>query len=136
MNSEVMVSVIVPTWNRREVLQKALEGLAAQTEAPPFEVLVIENGSAVTESLRSLFPRFHFLQRGERGVCAARNLGLREARGELLIFLDDDVIPAPHFVAAHRDAHHGSAGRVVIGYMEFIPDKSSVLRCAPPDRRS
>ena len=126
MNSEVKVSVIVPTWNRPEPLRKALEGLAAQNDAPPFEVLVIENGSTVTDSLGPVFPRFRFLRRVERGVCAARNMGLREARGELLIFLDDDVVPIPQFVAVHVAAHHGSAGRVVIGHTEFIPDENSV----------
>lgn len=125
MNSDVQASVIVPTWNRPELLGKTLEGFATQQDAPPFEVLVVENGSAVTESLRSRFPQFHFFQRMERGVCAARNLGLRQARGELLIFLDDDVLPSPRLVAAHLHAQRGSANRVVIGRIDFTQDRTA-----------
>jgi glycosyltransferase involved in cell wall biosynthesis len=114
------VSVIVPTWGRPELLRKALAGLVAQKCEFPFEVIVVENGSTYTESVAAEFPAFRFLRLSARGVCAARNLGAQQARGSLLIFLDDDIVPCPDFIAAHVRVHSNSGQSIGVGNLKFV----------------
>jgi glycosyltransferase involved in cell wall biosynthesis len=85
------VSVVIPTYNRAGVVSRALTSLGSQTR-PPDEVIVIDDGSNDdTERLiRHEFPAVRYLRQENRGVAAARNRGIREARGEWLAFLDSD----------------------------------------------
>src|SRR5689334_10672175 len=96
-----IASVIVPTWNRPRLLRRTLDALQRQVGCEPFEVLIVENGTACTPLLKSVYPDFRFYSLPKRGVCAARNLGTRLARSSLLIFVDDDIIPCDIFVAVH-----------------------------------
>jgi glycosyltransferase involved in cell wall biosynthesis len=95
--SEASVSVIVPTHNRSRLLPRALTSLARQTR-PPTEVIVVDDGS--TDGTASLverdFPGVRYLRQDNRGVAAARNLGIGRARGEWLAFLDSDDEWLPH----------------------------------------
>ena len=88
-----LVSVIVPTFQRPEFLQAALGSVLRQT-VKDFEVLVVDDGSAM-----DLAPLVNALDDGRirylrhesnRGEAAARNTGIRGARGDYLAFLDDD----------------------------------------------
>ena len=91
--SRPAVSVIIPTCNRAHLLPRALQSVLAQTFTD-FEVLVIDDGlkddtAPVVASYND--PRLRYLPQPEnRGVSAARNRGLREARGPFIAFLDDD----------------------------------------------
>ena len=99
-------SVIVPTFDRARHLDSCLAGIARQTmSADEFEVLVVDNGS--TDDTGDVIARWAAVRPGLRGVEApipgvsrARNVGIREARGDLLAFLDDDTIPEPGWLAA------------------------------------
>jgi len=115
-------TVVVPTWNRSRLLAQTLSGLRQQCGGVSFEVVVIENGSCDTAVLQRDFPEFRFFCLRERGVCAARNLGARQARSSLLIFLDDDVVPSADFVSAHVSAHEHFTERVVIGALRWEID--------------
>jgi len=135
----VAASVIIPTWDRPDLLRRTLEALTSQNGAPPFEVIVVENGSAHTVSLAPSFPAVCFLRIPARGVCAARNAGTQKARAPLLIFLDDDVVPSSTFVEAHVHAHCGSRRRVAIGATRFVVDREEAypgthFRAAESDR--
>ncbi|MEX2454606.1 MAG: glycosyltransferase [Rhodospirillaceae bacterium] len=87
------VSVVLPTFNRADILPTALDSALAQTYGN-FEVIVIDDGS--TDGTADLMrryndPRLRYLRQSEnRGVGAARNLGIREAAGSLISFLDSD----------------------------------------------
>ena len=119
---EIVVSVIIPTRDRPEMLQRCLRALAAQVGSPGFEVIVVDDGNATGGRHALPLPGELAAQRidtsGGIGPAAARNLGVRRARGELLLFLDDDLIAAPDLIDKHYRAHlKGSAGsRVVVGY--------------------
>jgi GT2 family glycosyltransferase len=121
------ISVVVPTYNRRERLHRVLTGLRDQTGTDSFEVVVVSDGSTdgTDEYLASgaaPLPVVAATQENQ-GPAAARNRGVELASGDLIVFLDDDVVPDPGLVAAHRDAH-GRLGDdvVVIGPMLNPPD--------------
>lgn len=130
----MQLSVVIPTWNRCRLLVRTLEALLHQEDAPEFEVLVVDDGSTDTTAdvvtqiqLRSPVP-VHYLYQSNRKQGAARNLGARRALGGWLVFLGDDIIPSPRFLAEHRDAHlrldpDPAASRTsVIGYTTWPPE--------------
>mgnify|MGYP001175359696 CR=1 FL=1 len=114
-------SIIIPTHNRQSILRKTLDSLAGQTyPAAQLEVIVVLDGCSddTHEMLRSYSAPFslRIIEQDHRGPGAARNLGAQLAKGELLIFLDDDIEAAPGFVQAHVNAHQNISHKVVIGY--------------------
>jgi len=133
------VSVVIPTYRRKASVERALKGLCCQSLPPDrFEVVVSIDGSE--DGTRECVAEFRapFSLRGlwqpNGGRAAACNAGIRAARGALVILLDDDMEPAPHFVASHVEAHvpdKGSAGpRGVIGAVPVVvtPDASPIVR--------
>jgi glycosyltransferase involved in cell wall biosynthesis/GT2 family glycosyltransferase len=122
------ISVVIPTYNRLEQLRGTLRGLAAQTGLDqPAEVVVVSDGSidGTDEFLRSADVPLPLvaLSQPNAGPAAARNRGVGAASGDLIVFIDDDVVPAPDLLAAHL-RHHTAAGddsSVVIGPM-ITPD--------------
>ena len=111
------VSVGIPTNNRAATLRKTLEGYARQEgDHRLLEVLVIDDGSeddteAVVRQFghESVLP-VRYLRQEKLGISAARNYVLREAKGELLLFGDDDIIPSPGMVAEHVAWHNTYPG--------------------------
>jgi len=85
------VSIIVPTWNRRAEVARAVSSVLAQTYAD-FELIVVDDGSSdgTTESLAGLDDRLRCVYAEHAGVSAARNRGIRLSGGELVAFLDSD----------------------------------------------
>jgi O-antigen biosynthesis protein len=90
-----LVSVVIPTYNRAQLVARALDSVLAQSFRD-FEALVIDDGSTddtagVVRRYVQMDTRVRYLrQHPNRGVGAARNVGLRESRGELIAFLDSD----------------------------------------------
>lgn len=122
-----VLTVVVPTFNRQDRLARVLDALGAQRCEEPFEVVVVSDGSTdgTDEYLRELDTtldlRGFFQPNG--GPAAARNRGIEAARSELILFVDDDVIPASNLVQAHLDAHHRlGPDFVVIGPMRDPAD--------------
>ncbi len=94
-----LVSVVIPTFNRRHCLSRAIDSVLRQSHAN-VEVVVVDDGSSdgTAESIRRDYPdevRVRYLCQENRGVSSARNHGLREARGAYLAFLDSDDIWKP-----------------------------------------
>jgi len=106
------LTVVIPTYNRKDVLRKTLEAYCSQSaQEEILEVLVVDDGSTdgtgsvvPQASGRSPFPIRH-LRQNNRGIGSARNHGIREARGEIVLFGDDDVIPAGNLVSEHNAWH-------------------------------
>lgn len=119
MTSITQISVVIPTYDRSDALRLTLQALAAQTlPLDAFEVILVDDGS--TEDLQRMivaenlpFP-LRFFQQTHRGPAAARNLGAREARGDVLLFLDSDMIAAPELLSRHLESHL-EPSRLVIG---------------------
>ena len=92
------ITVVLPVFNRAQVLPRAIESVLAQT-FPDFELIVVDDGSR--DGTRELLARqsdrrVRVITVGRnRGACAARNRGIEEARGELLCSLDSDDIYLP-----------------------------------------
>jgi GT2 family glycosyltransferase len=96
--SELLFSVVIPTFNRPADLARCLAALACSTFDPNrFEVIVVNDGGGNPESaLRDLGRplNLRLLAQPNRGPGAARNYGARSARGQFIAFTDDDCIPA------------------------------------------
>jgi glycosyltransferase involved in cell wall biosynthesis len=89
------VSVIIPTYNRADMLDEALASVFAQTYHD-FEVIVVDDGSTDhTGAVIGKFARVRYIWQGNSGRSRARNTGLREARGKYIAFLDDDDLWFP-----------------------------------------
>lgn len=113
-------SVVIPTYQRCERLRMVLEKLGRQAyPRDRLEVVVVCDGctDGSAEMVRRLWLPFPttVLEQENQGPAAARNLGLRHARGPFVLFLDDDVMPSPFLVAEHARAHGDNKDRVVIG---------------------
>src|SRR5215470_1254780 len=122
------MSVVIPTFNRLEVLAEVLQALEFQQGAPPFEVVVVDDGSSDGTSawLRSRTFRIplRVLAQENRGPAAARNTGVAVAQGQWVAFLGDDTVPSPGWLAAHREAHRRHRDDLhvaVLGYTGWHP---------------
>ena len=99
------VSVVVPTCNRLSTLLPCLDAILASSMAP-LEVIVVENrpvGSGVAAALAGAYGddgRVHYLEEPRPGVSRARNRGLAAVRGEIVAFVDDDVLVDADWLAS------------------------------------
>lgn len=121
-----VVSVIIPTHNRRVLLQRTLDALGLQTyPLRQVEVLVIADGctDGTTDMLRHYKAPFvlRIIEQPGQGAAAARNKGMAQASGQLFLFLDDDVEPTLTLIEEHVRAHQDRPGQVVIGpYLPIV----------------
>ena len=125
---DIKLSVIIPTFNRRDVLERTAPELLAQDFPPEdLELIYVVNGSTdgSAEMLRGLKPKsaLRILEQPNRGPSAARNNGLKEARGGLVLFLDDDLLCPPNLLTQHFCAHSSLAPVVVHGPV-YIAEES------------
>ncbi|HTB98134.1 MAG TPA: glycosyltransferase [Terracidiphilus sp.] len=126
------LSVVVPTFNRKPILERALHALASQDLSPEqYELIVAVDGSTdgTVEMLRAFQPEcaFHYLEIPHGGPSAARNAGIRTATGELILFLDDDLIAVPDLLRQHCESHVDSAPRVVHGPIYISPESAETI---------
>jgi glycosyltransferase involved in cell wall biosynthesis len=109
------ISVVIPTYNNRAVLQRAIEALLLQRFPRDwYEIVVVDDGSTdgtaeMVERLRGPVP-IQYLAQANRGRGAARNMGARAARGRILVFLDSDFWADPNLLAEHHK-HYPPDGR-------------------------
>ena len=131
-------SVIVPTYNRPRQLARCLDALST-LRAPPagFEVVVVDDGSQppVKQSLRSIpiRTRVRWLRQANGGAAAARNLGIRAARGRFCAFTDDDCTPEPDWLLHFHRAFDTSEDALLGGHTindlggHFFSDASQLI---------
>ena len=90
-NSTLNVSVIIPTYNRKNLLKRALHSAISQTFVPQ-EIIVVDDGSSdgTKDWVLERFPCVRYISQDNSGVSSARNRGIREAKGSWIAFLDSD----------------------------------------------
>ncbi len=115
------ISVVIATKDRACSLEYALDSLERQENAPPFEVIIVDNGSAAASHAatkrraESATIPVTLLYDDEPNRGKARNRAVAAAQGEIVAFCDDDVVAPAGWVAAHAAAHAGTADSVVNG---------------------
>jgi len=86
------ITVVIPTYNRYEVLQRAVKSVYSQSHMPR-EVIIIDDGSTDnTSQIQNLFPHATYIYQKNGGVSSARNLGIQHASCQWIAFLDSDDV--------------------------------------------
>lgn len=141
-----MISVILPSYNSEKTIEPVLSALEKQTYKKPYEVILVDSSTDNTPNIvKSKFPGIKFIHLSSKtDPGTARNIGFKESRGELILFLDSDCIPQSDWVelmvSLHESNEYAAVGGAVLngndpgskiawaGYMaefrEFIPEHS------------
>ncbi len=117
------ISLVIPTLDRQEAVYNLLRHLEHQRRAPD-EIVIVDQSSRDDARLVAYaagHPAVRLHRIAERGLPNARNVGVRLSSGDVVLFVDDDVIPDPDLIAAHAEAYRhpgiaGVGGRVRGGY--------------------
>ncbi len=128
-------SVVIPTYNRMDVLPEVLAALERQDQAPSFEVVVVDDGStdgtgqwleqrflSASPARRSSTVPVKVLGQPNSGPAAARNRGVKHATGDRVAFLGDDTVPTRGWLASHFRASRDRPDRdrlAVLGYTDW-----------------
>jgi GT2 family glycosyltransferase len=129
------VSVVIPTFRRKDALLRALRALESQSIAPEeYEVVVVVDGSDddTREEAEASSPPYalRVLWQGNRGRAAACNAGVAVAQAELIVLLDDDMEASPELLEAHLRAHPPGSRLAVIGAAPIVVDSSAAAPTA------
>lgn len=133
--SAAALAVVIPTHNRRAILERTLDALAVQSH-PDFRVVVVDDGSTdgtwewlEARAARASRPPLAVAKQENRGQGQARNRALHDVAEELVLFLGDDIIAHPDLVAEHLAAHRSAAGPMaVVGFTDW---RRSEMRVTP-----
>jgi len=108
------ISAVIPSYNRRHTLERALQSVFAQT-SPVDEVILVDDGSTddSAEMTAQLFPDVKVIRQSNRGVSAARNRGIMAARHDWIALLDSDDSWLAHKIEAIREAALQNPGHVL-----------------------
>lgn len=123
-----LCSIVIPTCKRAKSLKNTLDALALQETTSRFEVVVVSDGpDADTEAIASEYaapyPLIWKWNPENLGLAATRNRGVHAASGEIILFLDDDCIPAPGWISDHLRHHNDGKSRVVLGRFHTVYDR-------------
>lgn len=122
----IEASIIIPTYNRKYILEKCLEALFSQDyPKDKYEIILIDDGSTdgTEQMVKSLSPscKLHYIKNKKRlGQSKSRNKGIELARGEYIIFVDSDIIVVPEFVREHLEFHRLYKDVIVNGQLIYI----------------
>ncbi|MBU2524755.1 glycosyltransferase family 2 protein [Patescibacteria group bacterium] len=124
-------SIIIPTYNRREILLKCLQTLdELNYDKNRFEVIVVDDGSddktdqMVWDFAEDSDMSIEYFYQENKGQGNARNLGLNHAKGDVVVFIGDDIIVCPDFLKEHMRVHknHPEENAACLGFIEWHPD--------------
>lgn len=125
------ISVVVPTYNRRTVLQRSIDALLHQSlPSSAYEIVVVDDGSlddtaAYLEEKTKTTPNLrYFRSEINRGRTTTRNIGILAANGDLIVLIDDDIVVDPEFLAIHQQYHAGSPTQhiAVVSNLSYPPE--------------
>ena len=94
-----LISIVVPTWNRKDYLRICIQSLLAQSY-PNCEIVIVDDGSTdgTGDMIAAEFPQVRYIYQENAGTAAAKNHAVQEARGEYVVFNDSDDVFLPHAV--------------------------------------
>ncbi len=122
------VSVIIPTYNRQDSLQRLLDSLSMQTlGSSKFEVIVVEDGSASGSSddvHENYSFNYEYLWQENQGATTARNNGAIKSKGKILVFIDDDVTISENALEALSEACGKDLKVIALGWIETCNTKN------------
>lgn len=149
------VSVVIPTLNRADLVAKTIDRIQHQTvNRDHYEVIVVDNSSSdhtqrVLAQKAATYPNLRSQVQAKRGAAATRNVGIREADGEIVLFIDDDILAEPNLIEAHLNHQGANPGAAVIGgvtapwddatdpFLRYLRDKRILnpysIKCGPMD---
>jgi len=116
----VRATIQLCTYNRAHLLGRVLEACFEQT-VRDYEVVLVDDGSkdatplVIERAQATARVPFIVVSQANAGLAKARNSGLRRATGERIIFIDDDILPMPNFVAEHLRSHASAPDAIVRG---------------------
>jgi glycosyltransferase involved in cell wall biosynthesis len=124
--NQIKATVVIPTYNKKPRLKVVLESFNFQNaNRSDFEVVLVDDGS--NDDTKTLIDEIHFdynfryFFQDNQGRSAARNKGIEESKGEILVFCDDDTIPSDSFIERHISNHKSSGQFVVHGAIFDLP---------------
>jgi glycosyltransferase involved in cell wall biosynthesis len=121
------LSIVIPTYNRVSILPNVLDSVRRARGPKSFEIIICDDGStqdvsgSLDQCARDL--PIVYLRQERRGArrASARNLGLRAARGDVILFIDDDVVFSRDFISEHMKAHAStSQPKLVFGFRHRV----------------
>jgi GT2 family glycosyltransferase len=138
-NNEITLSVIIPTKGRVDVLQECVQALLHQSIAGrAYEIIIVDNepDRAVQKMLEKTasqnHPTVNYLKGPDRGVSAARNLGVKNSQAEIVLIIGNDIIASDDFLAQHLRYHQDFPDNncAVLGQTKLHPNahKSPLMR--------
>ncbi len=107
----MLLSVIIPTYSRSDILKKCLKALFHQTlPKKDYEIIVVDDGSkdqtkATVKQFQKKYSNLYYLYQKNQGQGIARNIGLKKATGDVVVFIGDDIIAVQDFLSEHLRFH-------------------------------
>jgi len=132
MEMKPSISVIIPCYNKAALIRDVLTALARQTlPTDESEVLVVDDGSTDDTqrivSAMSLPGSFRYIRQQNQGAATARNRGVREAKGDIILFLDGDVVADAALLEQHLKSHEAASRVLVMGRLRDLPHENGNL---------
>ena len=149
------VSVVIPTLNRADLVAETIDRIERQTvDQDVYEVLVVDNSSTdhtqqVLAQKAATYPNLRIHFQAKRGAAPTRNVGIRKAVGDIVLFIDDDIFAEPDLIEAHLKNHSANSSASIIGgvttpwedasdpFLRYLRDKRILnpysIKCGPMD---
>lgn len=119
------ISIQICTYNRANLIVKALDALFKQDyPKDKYEIVLVDDGSTdgTAEAVKALNPpcKFTYLHQENSGLSTGRNKGIKAASGEIILFVDDDIMASEELLSEHMKSHRESPHSVVRGWVNHV----------------
>lgn len=130
------VAVVIPTYNRARLLERAVASVSAQTCAKVCDVVIVDDGSTddTPQTAARLGPRVRYLRQSRQGPAAARNAAIDQTRHEFIAFLDSDDVWLPDKIARQLDVMRRYPEVVLVGGPTDRLHRDGTMVHIPPPR--